>query len=370
MNDIVEKDEKKEKSGFSINPKKLVGAIAAATGIGLGVYAATEVYDHVIFKRYDRPDYSVTPGLYNYELVRPQLPREEISFYSDNTRLQGYYYQVENPKALVVVSHGMHAGADDYLPIVLFFTQNGYSVFSYDYKGTYNSDGDSTVGMCESVVDLDYALRFIKTDSRFKGLKICLIGHSWGGFASASVLSIQNGISACACLAPFNNGYKLFLEKGRQYAGEIGDQGIPKYFLDIYQKSKFKDYADATGVKGINSVNIPVLIAHGNNDKIISYTEQSIICHHEEITNPNVEYYIGKGLQAGHDSIWHSEESAIYMEQVKNDLKRLEDRKGDDLTHEELAAYNKTVDHELYSEINKELFQKILQMFDKAVKIL
>jgi hypothetical protein len=39
--------------------------------------------------------------------------------------------------------------------------------------------------------------------------------------------------------------------------------------------------------------------------------------------------------------------------------------KGDKLTNEEKAAYYAGVDHRLYSEVNKELFDKILEMFDK-----
>lgn len=352
-------DEKKEK--LSSKAKIAIGAIATTAGIGAAIFGATSLYNS-IFSRYERPNYDEKVGIYNYALVQRNLPREEISFYSDNVRLQAYYYKVQNPKGLVIISHGLHAGGDDYLPIVIFFHQNNYNVFSYDYKGTYNSEGKSTVGMSESLVDLDYAIRFIKTDSRFSGLKIFLVGHSWGAFASAAVLSLQKGISGAACIAGFNNGYTLIREKGFQYGGELASEGLPRMFLDTYQKYLFKDYAKYDAVSGINSSQIPVFIAHGENDKVIDFQLQSIIRHANEFRNPKVQYYIGKGLQSGHDSIWHSENSIKYQKEVDKKLKEIS-KNG---TENDKINYCKTVNNELYSEINYDLFNKILTMFDSS----
>ena len=365
---LSEKNEKEEKKTMSKRKKRALAAIAvlAAAGVGVaGIYGATELYDS-FFKRYPLPDYQLTAGEVNYELVKDELPRQEISFYSDGIRLQGYFYASGSGDRLVVLSHGMHAGADDYLPIVRFFVQNGYHVFAYDDKGTYRSDGDSTVGMCEGLVDLDHALNFLNTDARFSGMKLFLVGHSWGGYASAAVLSLHPEVSACACLAPFNSGYTLITEKGEQYVGDLSRAGLSEPFLKVYQRILFKDYVNYTGVMGINSTDIPVLIAHGKNDMIIGFHHQAIIAHQDEITNPNVQYVITEGLQGGHDSLWHSAEAVQYQQALEKQLKQAEKEKDDDLTHEELAAIYTNVNHRLYSEINEDLFKKILVMFNSV----
>lgn len=365
---LSEKEEKEERKAMSKRKKRALAAIAllAAAGVGVaGIYGATELYDS-FFKRYPLPDYPITPGEVNYDMVKDELPRQEISFYSDSIRLQGYFYAAGSGKRLVVLSHGMHAGADDYLPIVRFFVQNGYHVFAYDDKGTYRSDGDSTVGMCEGLVDLDHALDFLNTDARFSGMKLFLVGHSWGGYASASVLSLHPEVSACACIAPFNSGYTLITEKGEQYVGELSRAGLSEPFLKVYQRILFKDYVDFSGVKGINSTDIPVLIAHGRNDRIIGFQHQAIIAHQSEITNPNVQYVITEGLQGGHDSLWHSAEAVRYQQDVENQLKQLKKGKDEDLTREELIAFYAGLDHRLYSEINEDLFKKILVMFNSV----
>jgi dienelactone hydrolase len=365
MDNNDENEEKKK--GLSATAKKRIMAVAAALlagGLSMGtVVGCVQLYD-TFFKRYERPDYTQTPGLYCYDRVSDILEREELSFYSDGVRLQGYYYPSSLSKGLVVISHGMHAGADDYLPATLYFVQNGYNVFAYDYKGTYSSDGTSTVGMCESLIDLDHALTFVESNSRFRDQKIFLFGHSWGGFASASVMNLHTNISGCAVVAPFNSGYNLIVEKGYQYGGNLASGGLPKKFLDVYQKYLFKDYVNYDGVGGINNVSCPVFIAHGNNDGVISFNGQSIISHRAEITNKRVTYYIGEGLQSGHDSIWHSSRSIEYQKQVNAKIKEIKSDKSVSDTKAKIAEYVATVDHSLYSEVNPDLFSQILTMFD------
>jgi dienelactone hydrolase len=245
------------------------------------------------------------------------------------------------------------------LPAILFFVQNGYNVFAYDYKGTYSSEGDSTVGMCEALVDLDHALNFVESNSRFRGQKIFLFGHSWGGYASAAVLNLHSEVSACAVIAPFNNGYTLIAEKGFQYGGQLASGGLPKKFLEIYQKYLFKGYTQYDGVSGINNVTCPVLVAHGTADKVISYEGQSIISHRDEITNPRVQYYIGENLQSGHDTIWHSNSAITYQKEVNNKIKEIKNNKENNNVEQAIADYVATVNHSLYSQINAELFDKI-----------
>jgi dienelactone hydrolase len=360
------KEAKKVKRGLRPSTKRWLVAIAAvmlAAGVGMGsIVGGVELYDS-FFRRYERPDYSEVPGLCCYDRAS-SIERQELSFFSDGVRLQGYYYPSDMGKGVVVVSHGMHAGADDYLPAIIFFVENGYDVFAYDYKGTYSSDGDSTVGMCEALVDLDNALNFVKSDRHFTGKKIFLFGHSWGGYASTAVLSLHSDIAACAAVAPFNSGYTLIVEKGFQYAGALASDGVVKKFLEVYQKYLFKDYVNYNGVMGINSASCPVLIAHGNNDKVISFGGQSVIAHSDEITNPLVEYYIGEGLQSGHDSIWHSSESVEYKKEVDAEIEKIKKDKECKDTKKAIADYVATVDHNLYSQINSRLFEKILTMFD------
>lgn len=344
----------------------LIGTISSLTGIsGFLVGSTIIAYDNV-FDRYERPDYDLVLGQYCYERIKDELTREEIKYKSKDNQLIGYYYKSINNKGLVIMVHGFKSGADNYLPLINYVVQKGYNVFAYNMTGTFESDGQSTIGMCQSLIDLDNTIKFIKNNPLFTNQNLYLIGHSMGGYAAASVLALHNDIKACACIAPMYNGNTIMLEKGEQYVGKVSK--ITKPVFSIYQKYLFGDYINYNSVDSINSSNIPVLIAHGVEDKIITFNEQSIIAHKKEITNPNVKYYIAKGLQSDHDNIWHSNEAIIYQKQIASELKLMEFNKGDKLSLDEIKKFNKTVNHKLYSEVNKDLLNMIIEMFDTTKK--
>ncbi|MBO5224624.1 MAG: alpha/beta fold hydrolase [Clostridia bacterium] len=345
--------------------KIIAAVLASLTGFtGASVAAGVIAYDS-FFPRYERPDYAVTAGQYCYERVSDTLKREEFFYKSKDSELKGYYYESEQNKGLVVVSHGFHAGADDYIPLISYMIKSGYNVFAYDVNGTYDSKGDSLIGMCQSLVDLDYTLSYIGKTEPYSSQPLFLIGHSWGGYAVTSVLEFHKQVKACAGIAPMNNGFTIMLEKGKQYAGPLALVPVP--IFNAYQRILFSKYANSSGVKGINSVDIPVIIAHGVDDEIISYTEQSVISHKKEITNPNVIYYDGFGVHGDHNNIWHSDRSALYQQEVASKLRLLRIQKGKDLTYDEKADFYKTVDHALYSEVNEELMDLIVSTFDSQL---
>lgn len=345
--------------------KVLIGLLGAMNGIsGITASAAIIAYDS-IFPRYERPNYDLYPGNYCYSRIDSNLPREEVTYKVKQHKLRGHYYPSQINKGIVIIAHGMHAGGDDYLPIVEYVYHQGFSVFSYNVTGTYESEGSGTIGMCQSIIDLEGTIKYIESDNRFKNTPIFLIGHSWGGYAVSSVLSLCQNINACAVIAGMNNGCTMMVDKAEEYVGKIGT--LPGPIFNTYQRILFKDYVDLNGVIGINTKDIPVLIAHGVDDKVITFDKQALIAQKENITNPNVEYYIGKGLNGDHDNIWHSIESCAYQLEVKSDLKLLEMKKNEKLTEEEKIEYYKTINHKLYSEVNKELMDKIISMFNKTL---
>lgn len=352
---------------ISEKTRKYEQAIVAITGMkSATVLGAMSLYDS-FFKRYERPCYPLTAGVVCIQRADDKLTREELYFLSGSVKLKGYYYEAKNSKALVVLVHGFHSGADDYLSIIEFFVKNNYSVFAYDGTGTYDSEGDSTVGMCQALADLDNTLEYISNSSRFKNMPLMLFGYSCGGYAATSVLALRNNIMAVAAIAPVNNCFMLILDKGKQYMGKFATEGLPEVFLSAYQGILFDKYSTLSGVKGINRAKIPVFIAHGINDSVISFDTQSIIAHRDEIKNINVRYYITSGLTGGHETVWHSERSAKYRLKVAKDLEMLKIEEGKEFSERSIERYVKTVDHKLYSEVNSELMKKIVDMFDESL---
>lgn len=346
--------------------KNALLAIAVATG-SITTAAATAhiaVYDK-IFQRYERPDYSITPGLVCVDRLDNNINKEEIRFYSDDVLLKGNYFKCDNPKGIVLIAHGIHGGADDYLSFVLYFLKHNFNVFSFNYKGTYDSAGDSTVGFCEALVDVDHAIDYILSEEKFNKLPLFLFGHSWGAYAVCSVLAIQNKVNACASVAGMNNGFTIIAEKAEQYAGKIAAPSKP--FFDIYQRFLFKNYVKFDAVKGINSTNIPIVLAHGIDDKLITFNKQSILSYNSKFKNNNVKYYIGKGFQGDHTDILYSNNAIIYRKEIESELKLLEMKKANKLTYQEKQEFYRTIDHSRYSEVNEDLMELIIDTFNSTI---
>ena len=171
---------------------------------------------------------------------------------------------------------------------------------------------------------------------------------------------------ACALLAPLNNGTTVMVEKSERYVGKLAHLSKPAF--DVYQKMLFGDYVQYNGVRGINAGDTHVLIAQGIDDTVVGMDRESITAHRDEITNPNVTYYFGRGSQGSHTGIWHSDAAEEYARKLQSDIKRFEIENGRKMTYEEQVLFYATVDHRLYSEVNGELMALIFATFEKALQ--
>lgn len=295
-------------------------------------------------------------GNYCYQRVAHRLPRQELDIPSGGNHLQGYFYPARNSYGTVVVCHGFHNGADDYLPVIEYFVKRSFDVLAYDGTGVYNSDGATLVGMSQQLIDLDNVLQFVSTNPQLSTKPLFLFGHSMGGYACASVLALRGAmVNACACVAPVNDASTLMMDVSRQYVGDwvLVSQGV----FEGYQRAIFGDWLNYDGVGGINSVDIPVFIAQGLYDKLIPHDTLSITAHADKITNPNVTIYYQNGIQGGHTDLMYSKHATIYRQGIQQ---KLEECKHSTKQKRKIVS---SVDHELYSQVNDHLFDQIVDVY-------
>ena len=322
-----------------------------------------------MFGRFERPDYAVTPGLRCYERVADRLPRERFTFPSDGIDCAGYFYPAKPHKGLVAFAHGLHTGADDYLSIFEFLVKNGYSVIAFDCKGTYDSKGNSTVGLSEALVELDHLLDFVRKTPVLQDMPVFVLGHSCGGFAASAVLSLHPEIRAAVTMSAMKDANTMIVDKGFLYSSILGvpETQMTAAFLSETQKRLFGSYTELNGVRAVNESSCPVLIAHGIKDMVVDYwSDLALISHREEMRSENVFYYTGRGACGSHDTIWRSPDAVQYQEDVKNDLENWKKQLGRSFTREDEMALMSKVNHDRYSAINEELFTQALILYDHA----
>lgn len=243
---------------------------------------ATKIIYDSIFKRYDgTPDFDVNEYSALIEM------RQSLSIAEGEETLQGYFFDVEDEKGLIIVAPGLHAGADDYLPMTEFFVEAGWDVLSFDPLGCCGSTGKSTIGFSQEIEDLDIVITYAETN--FPDEKIVLFGHSRGGFAVCSMLESEHEIAAVVTVSGLNSAMEAIIGLSERYIGPVANAN---YFnLWAYQVILFdKATMDIQADDAISASDVPVLIIQGSEDTTAPADEFSVYSHNDEISSQSVEY--------------------------------------------------------------------------------
>lgn len=350
--------------------KILLIVLAALLAVFVILCLATAGIMRSQFGRSAYPD----PRFYSYYFFDPDYSdthtRENVQFTSGKNTLQGYIYGLENleaePKGLLVFAHGIGSGHESYINFLMWFADRGWVVFAYDATGSCTSEGDGTVGLVQSALDLDAALTYAEQDDRFDGLPVCLLGHSWGGFAVGGVQNFDHELTAACTLS----GYAYPLEMLQHGAEEtVGKPlaGVFRPFALGYNRLMFGQYAGLNAVDGINHAGIPVLIAHGELDTDVPYEGISILSKRDEITNPNAVFYTITGPYANHNSYFSSDEANAYKKEFNAQGEALAEQYNGEIPDDVREAAYASVDKPLINQVNEPLLGMIEDFYLDAI---
>ncbi|MCR5803135.1 MAG: lysophospholipase [Clostridia bacterium] len=223
--------------------------------------------------------------------------RKTYDFEVGKNTLKGYLYDNDDKTALIVIAPGFNSSCDDYLPQIKKFSDAGYGVFTFDTTGSCTSEGKSSVGFEQELVDLDEALNFVESQGNFGYGKIALFGHSRGGYSVCSVTLFGHKADAIVSVGGINSAMEGIMEPAVDMMGNFAYANYPMLYL--YQLVLFdKDYVDADAVDAFNKTTIPTLIVHGAEDEKIAVDEYSVYSHMDEIekndVNDEVDYILNK----------------------------------------------------------------------------
>ena len=346
---------------------KIVGIVLAAVIVVFSIVSliVVQILFDDTFSRTKPQEEGLTAYL-RYWDVEERYPREAVSFLSGKNRLYGHLYGGGNSGGLVVISHGMGGGEESYLAEALYFVDHGYQVLCYSNTGCWDSEGKTCVGLNQSVLDLDAALDWVESESRFDGVPVFLYGHSWGGYAVTAVFHFgHEEIAASASVAGFNRAMPMIIEWGRGMLGPLIYAEYP--FIWINQKMTFGDTLDLTAVDAINSTDVPVLLLHGNEDETVGYDTVSIISQKDSITNPNVEYVVcSKPGQNGHNNLFQSLESIAYIKELNEIYDGIYDQYDGDIPEDEERAFYAAADPFLTSKLDDEFMERVVGFYRSA----
>jgi len=312
------------------------------------------------FARVGMPEYT---GWLRYDDLTG-YDRKMVEFKSGENMLTGYIYGEENTKGLVVIAHGLGGGAESYTAETVYFVDAGWKVFAYDCTGSYRSEGDSTMGLPQSALDLDAALCYVEEQDW--GLPVMLYGHSWGGYAVGAVLNYDHDITAAVSISGYATPMALLDEQSSDIMGWLAKVLYP--FESIYQKVRFGDAADLSAIDGINKSGIPVMIVHGTEDEAIKYDGAAIIAHKDEITNPQAVYKVCDTKDHNnHNNLFMSDASVEYVTEVNAEYETLYEKYEGEIPDDEKEKFYAGVDKFLTSGLDMDFMNDVNTFFENGL---
>jgi fermentation-respiration switch protein FrsA (DUF1100 family) len=180
------------------------------------------------------------------------LTVEDAEFTADDgVRLHGWFCPVENPRAVVLVSHG-NAGNITHRDeeIKLWQRHLGVSIFIYDYRGFGRSEGSpNEAGV---YADVRAAYRWLTEQKQIAAEEIVLRGESIGSAVSLQ-LALEVPHRALIMESPFTS------------AVAMGQRSFPFLPVRWVMRNRFDSDRKISQYRG------PLLITHGTRDSIVPF---------------------------------------------------------------------------------------------------
>ncbi len=230
-----------------------------------------------------------------FDIKQIELKRKKVEFFSDCNRLTGYYYwnnQKELSKdKIILFIHGHGLTHSDYLLEISEFVHRGYSVFAYDMTGCGESEGKALKGFAQFVIDAESAVLYLKKEAV---KEIVVFGHSTGAYAAAALLNIQNSnVNKAITVSAFDIPDR-FVRGSMQKSMKLIAYLI-QFWLKIFERVQFGNYASLSGKEGIIKFHNKVLIIQGDKDQQVPL-EESLYNLKEELDHKQVEFLLVKDV--------------------------------------------------------------------------
>lgn len=332
----MEEKVKKPKRALKI---VIIVLIVLAVLITAGLYAlSVMIYNEFFGIRYE----TYEPLAYRVSDFEG-LSCEEHFFTSDKGhKLAGYLYTTDNTEnydKIVVIAHGLGGGGhNSYMDVCNYFAQQGFIVFAYDVTGNDNSGGDSCYGLPQGVIDLEYAIDYVKSLDGHENADILLLGHSWGGYSVTNVLTYHPEVKAVVSFAGFDKSTDLIYSQGKAMAGEAVNMVLP--FMNFYESISFGKYASNTASKAFEATDAKVMVFHSSDDTTVPMEYGYDIWYEKYKDDPRFTFV--PFTDKGHSAIMQSEKASAYMDDF----------------NAEFAEWGETLGYDYEAEENREQFIK------------
>lgn len=225
------------------------------------------------------------------------IQHEENTFETfDKIRLFGQSWKPRDPKAVLIIVHGLKDHSTRYASLGEQLVDHGYAVYAFDLRGHGKSEGERAFVSSFDNYLRDLELFYEKVQRAETGKPIFLFGHSLGGAIALLFTLTHNSntrgliLSASALKVPAGTS-SLLIWFTKLLAGIAPKRGVFKLDNDLFTRDEDflaamnsdpliynKPHPAKTAAellraidrlqKTMSSITIPVAMMHGTDDKI------------------------------------------------------------------------------------------------------
>lgn len=295
----------------------------------------------------------------------PNLNRTQYIFKSNaKQKLTGYMYSYKNveQKAIIVLAHGFGGGGQrTYMDVINELASRGFYVFAYDATGNDESEG-IIGGFPQAVIDLERAIKYVRSLKEYKNYPICLFGHSMGAYAVSTVLNFVKDIKAVVACSGFNRSSEIVKQQALKYMGNAEETAI---YINNYERLRFGRYAKYTAIDGFKKTNANIMVVHSQDDSVIPITAG--FGTYQKIFKNNSRFTFVKFNKTGHGTVYYKTQGAEYAQAYVANYKKFISKKN--LTEDEKAKFAiENLDRTKWTNlINKKLFDKIEKFYKDSI---
>ena len=286
------------------------------------------------------------------------LEKENYPFVSSlGLKLSGcfYYYHNFKPGRIVIFDHGMGGGHRSYMKEIELLARAGYLVFTYDHTGCMESEGESTGGFVQSLIDLNDAIFALKSDENYKNFDFSVVGHSWGAFATLNIAKYHPDVKHLIAMSGFISVSEIL----KQYFGGVLSFAYDKIYSSTLNECP--DFVKVNAIDSLASTDANVLIIHSKDDKTVSYKRNFLALKNALSDMPNVEFLTVD--KKGHNPNYTVEASRYTAKTLKIYKKYLKKKLLN--TEIEKSAFKDKFDWNKMTEQDFRVWEKIIKTLEK-----
>ena len=296
QNDDIRHKEDKEKE--SRKKKLLRRAALIVSGVVVLSAAATEMLMLVLFGRKEAASTDEFP-LRDWA-YREELDWHEVQYLSGENMLRGYLITNHNPRALMIIAHGMNASSDGFEPVVQYFAKKGYAVWIFDGTASGRSEGEKVIGLQQQRFDIRATVDYLREQKLFQNIPLVLLGHSAGAYGAATEAKRAEA-EAVVCVSGFHAPLTTMHHWAKNYTSILADVQYP--FLWANQHADLGEQTNDSAVDALIELQVPALVVQGANDETVE-DEISLYYKSKAMKPPKVSYILETNPQHdGHDTI-------------------------------------------------------------------